>query len=361
MTEADGPRVPPRDPVPDVLPGSRRSPKRFELPMLKRYPILAGAAAGLLLRLAFSGGGGSPWSPMAGFFIYLAPVVVGMITVYLAEREFRRNWGYYVVAPLLASALFVFGTLLLLIEGMICAIVIVPMFSALGAVGGLLMGAICRATRWPRHTVYSVASLPLVLAWLAAGVPLPDAVGRIERSILIDAPADVVWQQLNHIDDIREDEMSASLAARIGVPMPLSGSTEHRPEGRVRVSHWRKDVHFEEVIEHWQPNRHLGWRFRFLPDSFPQGALDDHVLIGGHYFDLLDTQFTLAAEGDRTRLQIATRYRISTHFNFYADWAAQLLMGDFSEHLLQLYRSRSEQAASMRRPIVSAQEPGPSL
>jgi drug/metabolite transporter (DMT)-like permease len=68
------------------------------LPMLKRYPVLAGAVCGVLLRLAFSGPGGSPWSAMAGAFIFTAPILVGMVTVYLAERQHRRTWSYYISA-----------------------------------------------------------------------------------------------------------------------------------------------------------------------------------------------------------------------------------------------------------------------
>lgn len=322
---------------------SEKSPgRRYALPVLMRYPILAGALAGVLIRLAFSGPGGSPWSAMVGWFIYLAPFVVGMITVYLAERRQRRSWSYYVVAPALATALFVLGTLLLLIEGMICAIVIIPMFSILGALGGLTMGLVCRLTRWPRHSLYSFAALPFLLPWLAADLPEATSINSIERSILIQAPASVVWEQINHISSIEPFEMSDALAARIGVPMPLSGTTELRPEGRVRISRWGKQVYFEEILQEWQPHRYLRWTYRFHDDSFPRGALDDHVVIGGHYFDLIDTTYHLEPEGDFIRLSTVTRYRLSTHFNFYADWAAKLLLGNLSEKGLELYRDRSE-------------------
>jgi len=52
--------------------------------MLKRYPVIAGAILGVSLRLMFSGRGGSPWSAMAAAFIFIAPILVGMVTVYLA-------------------------------------------------------------------------------------------------------------------------------------------------------------------------------------------------------------------------------------------------------------------------------------
>jgi hypothetical protein len=316
------------------------------LPMLKRYPVMAGAVAGVLLRLVFSGAPQSQWSAMAAAFIYLAPIAVGMVTVYLAERQRRRAWGYYVVAPCLACVLFVAGTMLIMIEGLICAIVIIPMFAVLGAVGGLVMGAVCRLTNWPRPTLYCFGALPILLASVGSVLPAPTALGSIERSVVINAPAAVVWRKLHDIDNIQADEMAAAWAIRIGVPLPMSGKTQQTPQGLVRKSRWGKSVHFDEVIQDWQPERHVRWTYRFAPDSFPRQALDDHVVIGGHYFDLIDTSYTLAAEGNATRLTTKVHYRVSTQFNFYVDWVAQFLLGNLCEVGLHLYKGRSERDAA---------------
>jgi hypothetical protein len=336
-------------PDPDVDPNNAdpagqddSSRARRVLPMLKRYPIIAGAIAGVLLRLMFSGQGGSRWSAMAAAFIFTAPILVGMLTVYLAERERRREWTYYLYAPFLATSLFVVGTLLLLIEGWICAFVIIPMFAILGAIGGLAMGLICRLTNWPKRTLYGFAALPVLMVGLAPYIPTPTGLGTIERTIRVNAPASVVWRQLNHIEQIRPDEMADALAMRIGVPMPISGRTHQTADGMVRETRWGKHVHFDEIIQDWQPERYLRWTYRFAPDSFPRDALDDHVVIGGHYFDVLDTSFTLSPNGDSTVLSTTVRYRISTQFNFYADWVAQLLLGNLSEVGLRLYKSRAE-------------------
>jgi hypothetical protein len=312
------------------------------LPMLKRYPVIAGAVAGVLLRLVFSGAPQSQWSAMAAAFIYIAPILVGMVTVYLAERQRRRDWAYYVAAPCLACVLFVSGTMLIMIEGLICAIVIIPMFAVLGALGGLVMGTVCRLTNWPRPMLYSFGALPILLASIGSVLPTPTNIGSIERSVVISAPAAAVWRQLNHIDNIRPDEMAHAWAMRIGVPLPVSGKTRQTPQGLVRESRWGKMVHFDEVIHEWQPERYMRWTYRFAPDSFPRQALDDHVVIGGHYFDLIDTSYTLAAEGNATRLTTRVQYRISTQFNFYADWAAQFLLGNLCEVGLHLYKGRSE-------------------
>jgi len=317
-----------------------------ELPLLKRYPIIAGALTGILLRLIFSGRGGSAWSPMVGAFIFGAPVLIGMTTIYLAERKERRNWAYYFFAPTIATGLFVAGTLLILIEGWICAVVILPMFAVLGGFGGLLMGCVCRLMQWPRQTLYCAGALPIVLAFLGPLIPSPESSGAVERSLVIRASPAVVWQSLHDVRDIAPVEMRGALALRIGVPPPISGITKATARGMVRRSNWGKRVYFDELVRDWQPQRYVRWTYRFYDDSFPRRALDDHVVIGGHYFDLIDTSFTLEpmADGATTRLTTRVRYRIATQFNFYADWAAQILLGNLSDAGLNLYRVRSEAA-----------------
>ena len=68
----------------------------------------------------------------------------------------------------------------------------------------------------------------------------------------------------------------------------------------------------------------------------------NHVLIGGHYFDVVDTQVRLVPVAGGTDMQVQTRYRISTHFNVYAGRWARALLGNFSEQMLQMYKARSE-------------------
>lgn len=295
-----------------------------------------------MLRLLFSGEAGGNWSAMAAGFIYLSPMMVGALTVYVAETRERRSWGYYLWAPFVANCLYVLGTLLIMVEGLICAIVILPMFAALGALGGLLMGVVCRVTDWPRQTLYGFAALPLVFGAMGDYLPEPTLLNAVQRSVVVQAAPERVWAQINNATHIRPEDFSATWAARIGVPMPLSGVTASTPDGRVRVSRWAKGVQFDEPITDWEPGRYLRWTYRFAPNSFPPHAMDDHVLIGGHYFDLHDTRFILTPVADGTRVEVVVHYRVTTQFNFYADRVAQWLMGDMLDADLQFYKRRSE-------------------
>ena len=105
-----------------------------------------------------------------------------------------------------------------------------------------------------------------------------------------------------------------------------------------------KSVHFEQVVSESRENRYVRWTYRFSEDSFPPHALDDHVIIGGHYFDVLDTAYTLTPSGpESTELNIRMSYRVSTQFNWYADAVARFLIGNFEDVILEFYRRRAVQ------------------
>ncbi len=85
-----------------------------------------------------------------------------------------------------------------------------------------------------------------------------------------------------------------------------------------------------------------GWlalfeRYEFTEDSFPPNALDEHVEIGGLYFDVLDTEYVIERLGaNRSELIVRMRFRVSTHFNWYARSVASLLVSNFEETILEL-------------------------
>jgi hypothetical protein len=308
------------------------------------WPLLAGALAGVALRLAFSGKPGQPFATIMAGFVYFSPILVGAVTVFVAERKQRRTWKYYFIAPFIANCLYVAGTLAILIEGLICAIVIVPLFAALGGLGGLAMGAICRYTDWPKPTLYSVAVLPFLVAVVEADVRWSEKIGVVERSVVIDASPHAVWKQILSVPDIRPEEIEDAWMFRIGVPLTRSGVVRHTPEGLIRRVRMGKGIYFDEVISDLREPQYLRWTYRYYVDSFPPHALDDHVKLGGHYFDITDTSYRLTPSGERTVLRVQMHYRVSTRFNWYADPVARLLLSNLARINLDYYRGRSEAA-----------------
>jgi hypothetical protein len=330
---------------------------RKKLYFSKTWPIMVGVFSGLFLRVAFFGNPsfdhqlfdqstGQLLNVMGWGYIYLAPFVVGAITVYMAERVERKSYFYYFWAPFTANTLVIFGAILVAIEGLICSIIVFPLFFFLGGLGGIIMGAICRFTNWPKASVSAFATLPILVSIFSVTEPSANF-GSIERKLLIPAKQESVWQAIHQTTAIEAKEVERGWIYRIGVPLPESGITQTINGEQVRRVQMGKSVYFDQVASEWEPNRLVRWRYRFYPDSFPPHALDDHVMIGGKYFDLLDTVYALRPdESGGTELTVSFRYRVSTDFNWYADWVAQRLIGNFEEVILDFYAARAVRLAA---------------
>jgi hypothetical protein len=327
----------------DLPPAVLEQPRRERwLPYSMHWPILSGAAVGLLMRLVFSGDAGDALSAMLASFIIGAPVVVGAVTVYLAELEERRGWAYYFFSPVIATSLLVISSLAIYIEGLICAIIIVPLFAIVGGLAGLAMGAICRVTNWPRSRIVGcIAVLPFVFGSFENRLPRDHSPRSLDRELHVAAPPSAVWRELVDTRDIRREEVDDAWMYRIGVPVPSAGDGESRDGEHLRHIAMGKGIRFDQVATEWRPFERVTWAYRFAPDSFPAGALDDHVRIGGEYFDVGETTYALRPEGAGTRLSVRMRYRVSTHFNWYAAPVADFLVGDFAERILAFYARRS--------------------
>jgi hypothetical protein len=304
-------------------------------------PLVCGALVGIVLRLVFGGGPGQSYNPMMRSFVLLVPILVGAMTVYLAERVKRRSWSYYFWVGAAANALFVVGTFLLMIEGLICVVLAAPLFGLIGGIAGLIMGAVCRWTHWPRHAISCVAGLPLVLGGMEQHFSLSQDEYSVQRVFVVPASPEKIWAQLTMAKDIQPQEIGGALMYRIGVPLPHSALTTLVDGKEVRHITMGKGIRFDQVASDWEPNRRVRWLYRFRGDSFPAGALDDHVRIGGAYFDVLDTEYTLRQVSGGTELRARMSYRVSTPFNWYAQPIAQLLVGNFEEAALHFYARRA--------------------
>jgi hypothetical protein len=322
-----------------------------------KWLLLSGAAYGLLMRIIFmqnpfslfpnfswfnnSGIGSVASGPMMASFALLVPATIGALCYYYTEPV-KKTFGRSLYAGYLPMWCFVGGTAILLIEGSICIAMAMPLFMIMSSVGGALMWVYLKFKKPSSTSINSLLVLPLLMVPIESQISLPTNNQAVSESIIVQASSDKVWQLINHVDNIQPQELQDGLAYRIGVPLPLEGITVNDNGTRVRKSRWAKNVAFDEPISDWQENRFIKWTYRFTPESFPAGALDEHVVIGGKYFDLIDTSYQLTPIGANTRLDMVVHYRISTNFNWYANPLGKLLIDDSAKQILSFYKHRAE-------------------
>ncbi|HEY6373634.1 MAG TPA: hypothetical protein VIX37_23870 [Candidatus Sulfotelmatobacter sp.] len=76
---------------------------------------------------------------------------------------------------------------------------------------------------------------------------------------------------------------------------------------------------FIEAIDVWDPERRLGFSIRAQADQIPPTTCDEHVTVGGQFFDVLHGEYMLEPlSHGTTRLHLTSFSRVSTDFNWYA-------------------------------------------
>jgi hypothetical protein len=332
---------------------TRKIPKYLQ----NQWLVLSGALYGFFMRLIFTA---APFSWMPGFrtspfaaasgpmmasFALLVPAIIGAVSYYYTEPN-KKTFARSLYAGFLPNMFFISGTAILLIEGSICIAMAFPLFLIMSSVGGALMWVFLKFKQPNPTSVNSLLLLPLLMVPIESKIGLPTNNQVISESIMVQASPDKVWQLINHVDNIQPEEMQDGLAYRIGVPLPLDAKVVSVNGAKVRKLHWAKNVAFEEPISDWEENRFIKWTYYFTPESFPKDALDEHMVIGGKYFDLIDTSYQLTPVGDSTQLDILVHYRISTNFNWYANPLGKLLIDDSAKQILSFYKHRAEELAA---------------
>ncbi|MEL6638958.1 MAG: hypothetical protein AAFR05_19535, partial [Bacteroidota bacterium] len=79
------------------------------------------------------------------------------------------------------------------------------------------------------------------------------------------------------------------------------------------------------------------------PHEIPSTTLDEHVVVGGQFFDVLEGTYELEDLGaGRHRLHLTSSFEIKTTFNFYAGWWGRWIMKDIQANILRVEKRRAE-------------------
>jgi hypothetical protein len=277
-------------------------------------------------------------------FIVLMPVAVGCITIYLAEIRQRQKLWVWFILPWLPMAAALVGTMVALLEGAICVVMLSPLALILASLGGVVGGLAARLIRQHRMrnlTVACVMVLPLFSMSWETPVLYRQDFRRVENVIDIQSPPWLVWKNIERVPHIQTAELPNSWTRRIGFPDPIEATLSHEGLGGIRHASFAKGLLFIETVDVWEPEQRLG--FSIAAKDVPDTTLDEHVRVGGPYFDVLHGEYRLEplANG-MTRLHLSSSHRLSTDFNWYAHLWTDAAMSDLQRRILVVIRQRCE-------------------
>jgi hypothetical protein len=286
---------------------------------------------------------------MTAGFICFMPFALGYVTMhYVESRQQQRLWTWWLL-PWLPVAGSLAACILTLLEGWICVVMFAPLALVLSSVGGLLGGLAGRMIRTRRTRAVTVSCV-MVLPFLTAGWEKPVfyrlETRRVENVIDIQAPPDVIWRNIERVPAIRRDELPNSWTRTIGFPDPVEATLSHEGVGGVRNASFTGGLLFIETVDVWQPRQRLAFSIAAQTDKIPATTLDEHVRVGGPYFDALHGEYWLEPlDHGVTRLHLSSQHRVSTDFNWYAHIWTDAIMSDLQQRILQVIRKRCEAAS----------------
>jgi hypothetical protein len=306
--------------------------------------ILFGITYGLVLRILFD------WKAVSGVleivsgaFLVVAPFVVGAISIYFASKNTILSVKSQISISAGTMLFFLASMFFLFLEGLICIVLVFPVFMVASIIGGLLMGFIIKLTSKARGILNSLLVLPLFLSPIESSIPISPDERTVETSVIVYANPEEIFSQLASVQGVEESELGFSFMRLIGLPRPLEASMSGSGVGSVRTTKWEKGVTFKERITVWNAPVQFHYQFDIPAGSIPKEALDRHVELGGEYFTVLRGGYDIELiDSETSKLILKTVYVNKSHLKLYGNIWADYVLNDFHSSLLHLMKLRSE-------------------
>jgi len=311
---------------------------------------LAGAILGCLYRLLIdfkyeNHDLNSPSWIMTIAFLVFVPLAMGYLSVNRYLRVTPSDdviWYEWILLPWASVLLTMLVSVLVKWEGFICLLFAGPIMLVFSLIGGVLARIMWgKLKNHPSGTLSAVA-LPLLLLIVESQIPSPYQIRTVQTEILIHAPAAIVWTNIKSVRAIQPAELPTSWVTRIGFPKPIAATLSHEGTGGVRQATFTGGLIFTETVNQWNPELDLRFSIHANTESIPKTTLDEHVTIGGAYFDVLDGEYRLEPRPDGTLLHLTSRERLSTHINPYAGVWTDAVMRAIQVQILEVIRARCE-------------------
>ena len=271
-------------------------------------------------------------------FLFLAPFSIGVVTVALTDPK-QMTWVRALFWPWISVVLGILVALAMKWEGYICIVMFIPVGLIMSALGGALAKVIF-ARRANPMVLASFVLLPMASQVIEYQFRLPLTYHEVNSEIHIRARPEDVWDEIKSVRTIQKAELADSWVHKIGFPRPLDAVVNHEGLGGVREARFERGLVFDETIDTWEEPQALGFQIAARP--VPPETLDEHVTIGGQYFDVLHGLYEIEPAADGVILHLKSRFRLSTRFNFYSALWTDLIMHRIQDDILSVIQARSE-------------------
>src|SRR4051812_31887397 len=278
-------------------------------------------------------------------YIFLAPFVMGALINHFAPEKERGSFTNLIFKPTLFSILALATAIIIKIEGLICVVMALPTFLIMSTLGAVTHWLIARklGRRGERRGMVGLLFLPFILGPVE-NLHQPGSLQTDSKTeIIIDAPAAIVWKNIIRVRKIAPDELPVGLSAFMGFPDPVEATLSHEGVGGVRMASFKGNVLFTEVIDKWIEGEKISFTIAANTKDIPPTTMDEHVIVGGKYFNVLRGTYEIESTLDgKCLLKLSSIHVATTDVNLYADLWGRLVMRDIQNRILKVIKRRCE-------------------
>lgn len=284
---------------------------------------------------------------LAFSFIFIVPIIIGVLTVFFAPQAQKLSMPYGIFAPWIVCILLSSILVFIQFEVIICICMAMVIYLPLASFGGGLMVQHYKRQHqedlmdYNKPFMGALLLLPLAFVSIEALLPSADAIRTVERETIIYADPAVIWDTMITVPEIAADEADYSWFQHIGMPRPVEATLEGEGVGAVRIARYDNGLILREPITVWEPEETLIFAVE-VTDNAPK----PYGQVGGENFDVLEVGFRLEPQADGgVKVHLHTTYRLTTGVNFYGQLWVDHLMGDLQEYILTVIKQRAEQVS----------------
>nr|WP_315202238.1 hypothetical protein [uncultured Flavobacterium sp.] len=284
-------------------------------------------------------------SVMTWTFFILVPVAIGSLMIYYSNIEKVKSIAYRIFAPWIPIILVIALTILIGLEGWACWIMISPLFLIFGSIGGLIAGyfKIKKTEKNERLNLSILVLLPFIIGPIENSITLNPEVFKTYTSIIINSNSKIIWDNVTSVKEIKEKEDSSNLTKWLGFPKPIKAELDKQEVGGYRKAIFEKGLIFNETVTEYKDLKLMRFKIKANTYEIPSTTLDEHILIGGEYFDMLNGTYELEKISENQyKLILYSNFSMKTTFNSYAGIWGKWIMKDIQNNILKVIKERSE-------------------
>lgn len=282
---------------------------------------------------------------MSWNFFTTVPAAVGGLFVYFSPEEKVKSIGYRILGPWIPVILIIMLTIVFGVEGWGCWIMISPLFLIFSSIGGLVAGYFkLRKSKKNQNLNLSVlVLLPFLVGPIEKSIPRNPEVYTTFTAIDITVDPQTIWDNVTSVREIKKEEDNSQLISLLGFPKPLKAELDTLAVGGMRNAVFERGLKFKERVIQYEDKKSMSFTIKANTYEIPSTTLDEHILIGGEYFDMLNGTYIMEKRGEnKYQLMLYSNFSMNTSFNSYAGIWGHWIMKDIQGNILEIIKKRSE-------------------